>query len=189
MGLLLAAGCVPAGPREEAVLLDSPQERARRDLLVFYYSEADDGTVISVTVPRRGPGESRGELGPEIARFLASTSLRIPPRWRAEDVPVTEADREAMNRIFAGLPAGATERTLAIEPLPRQPAGDLAPDVEAAPSRVRVRILHVSATGVIKTLRLIKGSPHLLPVGGTPAGEAVAALDAMLLRLGNHGLR
>jgi len=190
VALLLAAGCVPAGPRDEAVLLERPEERARRNLLAFYYSEADDGTVISVSVPRQGPGESRGEPGRKMGPLPASFPRGLPSRWRTEDIPVADAQREMIDGIFAGLPAGATERTLAAEPAPKS-TGDLAPDVEAAPSTgpTRVRILHVSAAGESKTLTLFKGRPQVLPAGTAPAGESLAKLDAMFVTFALHRLR
>jgi hypothetical protein len=181
--ILLGAGCATPTPREDLALFDSPDVRARRNLLAFYYSEADDGTVISVSVPKQGPAESRGELGRKMSPLLASFPRGLPPRWRTEDIPVADAQRELIDGIFAGLPAGTTERTLA--------AGDLGPDVEVAPPNgpARVRILHVSAAGETKTLTLIKGRPEVLPAGRSPAGESLARLDAMFLTLAVHRLR
>ena len=106
VGLLFAAGCGLPGPREETVLFDSPEERARRDLLVFYYSEADDGTVISMTVPRRGPAEARGELGPQIRRFPAFFPSRFPPRWRTEDISYSRS--ESVKNAASALPTVET---------------------------------------------------------------------------------
>jgi hypothetical protein len=187
--LLLLAGCAAPSPQEELTLFDSAEERARRDVLLFYHSEADDGTVISVTVPRQGPGESRGVLGAKLRPFLVAWPSRLPSRWSTEDIPVEDVHRRTMNQVFAGLPGGVSERILAAGPAPK-PTGDLSPDVEGeSTGRARVRILHVSATGEIKTLTLLKGRPDVLPSGGTPADGPVKSLDSMLLRLAVHGLR
>lgn len=179
--LFLAAGCATPSPQEDLALFDSPEERARRDLLAVYYWQTADGGAVSVVVPRQGPAETRGEVGPEMRKLLAGFSSSSPfkPRWRKTGIPVDATHRNAIDGYFAGLPAGTTERALALKPVPVQD-GFESVRMEKAPL-TRVRILHVSAGGELKTLKIVKGDAGDLPADVPQGGATLNTVDELFL--------
>lgn len=181
--LLLAAGCGISDPREDAVLFDSAEERAKRDLFAFYYCETLNGGVFSIVVPRSGPAESVAEIRAEVVEAMRGAGTGVRRRMRGGG-PVDDKHREAIEGFFAGLPPGLSERTLATDVTPK-PSGGFEPEVERLPQPpARVRILHVSGTGEVKILTLHKAESKSLPAGVEAGGATTWTIDELFRWLG-----
>ena len=181
IGLLLAAGCGLPGPREELVLFESPEARVRRDLHALSYSESDEGILTSIVIPRTGAAECRAEFPQHFVDALRRVDARIDPRMRF-DVPVDQAQRETIETFFAGLPAGASEQVL-VKDVKADPSGKVTLPAEVFTGTTKVRVLHLSNRGEVKTLTYTKGFAEDLPAGVPPGGAALEALDKLFLSL------
>jgi len=190
IGLLLLASCAGQDPRENAALFDDAAERAKRDVSTIYYLE-NAVVVVSVIIGPRGPAEACGEWSQAAYERMRRRGIGASRRFDQDSV-VQPSDRDAIEAYFAGLPAGASERTLSTDPKPPPDYSRLkgvpgrycifGPDTEvervpAVPSRVR--ILHVSKSGELKTLTVFRTASKDFPPGVSPGGDALESLDRM----------
>lgn len=190
IGLLLLASCAGQDPRENAVLFENAGERAKRDVSTIYYLE-NARVVVSVVIGQTGPAEACGEWSQAACERMRRRGIGASRRFDQDSV-VEAADRDAIEAYFAGLPAGASERTLSTDPKPppnydhlktgRGPWCFFGPDTEvqrvpAVPSRIR--ILHVSKSGEVKTLTVFRTASKDFPAGVPPGEKALEALDWM----------
>lgn len=179
--LLLAAGCRAPGPGEELLLLEDAEERSRRDVLAVYYSEGDDGTKTSIVVPRSGDAEFRSELGTRGFSGMFHNSLvqqGHAPRRERRTVPVRPEQRAALEERFAALPGGETEWTLPAPEGARVIHGPgFGPETESElPAPVTLRMVLVSRTGELQTVKVQVSNRKAVPASAKPGGEPVSAL-------------
>jgi hypothetical protein len=194
-GLLLVASCAGQDPRENAVLFENAEERAKRDVSTIYYFE-NVYAVFSVVIPQTGPAEVCGEWLEATVENWRRMGFATSRRRYDHDRAVESDLRNAIEDYFAGLPAGTSERTLSLDPKPPPDNSDLkrgpgpycifGPETEierrpAAPSRVR--ILHVSKGGEMKTLRVLMAPSKEFPAGLQPGGEPLQTIDEKIRRI------
>jgi hypothetical protein len=192
-GLLLLASCSSPDPREDAALFENADERTRRAVSTVYYFE-NARAVFSVVLPRRGPAEVHGEWSQAAVENFRRRGIGLSRRFSHER-DVASAQRDALEEYFAGLPAGASERTLSLDPKPpsaaprKESSNDVCIyDIETeseprAPAPARVRILHVSNGGETKTLTVILALSHKLPAGVAAGGELLETIHRRMQRI------
>jgi hypothetical protein len=188
--LLLVAGCAVSDPREDAVLFDSAEERAKRDVFLVYYSESAD-VVASVVISREGRAELRGEYSQATVQRMRQVGFPMSRRFESQGA-MAPAHREAIDLYFAALPAGISKRALSTDPKEmsaeerkRMPPPYCGPETERMHPlpKSTVRVLHLSGTGEVKTLWVFKAASKDLPAGVEVGGATLETIDRMILSI------
>lgn len=183
-GLLFTAlvSCSHHDSRADAVLFESADERARRDLLALYSFGNPDTGFGCIHITQGGIAEVHFEPGPALLKtpFFRADALSR----HTEGIPVDSEVLATIERIFDALPSD--ESTWAVvEKRPPEDSGFCPPRGGGGSSRYRT--LHVSKTGEPKFVTVYRGPPGTFPQEARPAGPGLAGLGEIFLRIANPG--